>query len=458
MTDATKPAATMIPLLDLHAQYAPLRDEILAAITRVCDSQRFIMGPEITALESEIAALLGVSHAVAVSSGTDALLLALMALDIKAGDEVVTPTYSFFATAGAIARVGARPVLVDIDPGDVQHRSRPAIAAAITPRTKAIMPVHLFGLSADLDPILAMPPAPAFRSSKTPRRRSAPPTKARPVGGIGAFGCFSFFPSKNLGAFGDAGLLTTNDAALAHKARLLRTHGMEPKYYHHLVGANFRMDALAGGRPAGQGAASGGLDRGAAVERAALRDAVPRRRRRRSRDAAGRAAGYRHIFNQFVIRTPDRDGLKRISTRTASATRSTIRCRSTCSRASPTSATGAATFPHAERAANESLAIPIYGELTTEQQQTVVEAIAEFVDHRGSPDVIPTSWSDLASDPAHHADLHRPAARHRRRLPLAVVRRGDPPAGRRLPADDQDDHRAAAVLDAGRRHRRHAAI
>src|SRR6059036_1386281 len=232
-----------IPLLDLQAQYRPLRDELLGAIARVCDSQRFIMGPEITALEEELARMLGIRHAIAVSSGTDAVLLALMTLDIKPADEVVTTTYSFFATAGAVVRLGARPVLVDIDPATFNIDPAQAINA-ITPRTKAILPVHLFGLSADLDPIMDAANRAGIPVIEDAAQAIGSTYKSRPLGGIGALGCFSFFPSKNLGAFGDAGLLTTNDDALAGKARLLRTHGMQPKYYHHLVGANFRMDAL----------------------------------------------------------------------------------------------------------------------------------------------------------------------------------------------------------------------
>src|SRR6185436_9350570 len=224
-----------VPLLDLDAQYRPLRDALLAAITRVCDSQRFIMGPEIDALEQELAAQLGVRHAIAVSSGTDAVLLALMALDIKAGDEVVTTTYSFFATAGAVSRLGARPVLVDIDPRTFNIDPAQAVAA-ITPRTKAIIPVHLFGLSADLDPILDAAARAGIPVIEDAAQAIGATYKSRPLGGIGAFGCFSFFPSKNLGAFGDAGLVTTNDAALATRARLMRSHGMDPKYYHRVVG------------------------------------------------------------------------------------------------------------------------------------------------------------------------------------------------------------------------------
>ncbi len=205
---------TVVPLLDLQAQYTPLREEILAAVTRVCDSQRYIMGPEITALEDELAALIGVEHAVAVSSGTDAVLLALMALGISAGDEVITTTYSFFATAGAIVRLGARPVLVDIDPATF-NMDVSAIAAAITPRTKAIMPVHLFGLMANMDAIASEAARAGIPIVEDAAQAIGATYRSEPAGGIGALGCFSFFPSKNLGAFGDAGLVTTNDHALA---------------------------------------------------------------------------------------------------------------------------------------------------------------------------------------------------------------------------------------------------
>src|SRR5206468_13129510 len=191
------------------AQYAPLRDELLAAIARVCDSQRFIMGPEIDALEEELARLLGVRHAIAVSSGTDALVVALMALGVTAGDEVVTTTYSFFATAGAIVRVGARPVLVDIDPATFNIDPAQAINA-IAPSTKAILPVHLFGLSADLDPIMDAAGRAGIPVIEDAAQAIGATYKSRPVGS-GLCGCFSFFPSKNLGAFGDAGLLTSND-------------------------------------------------------------------------------------------------------------------------------------------------------------------------------------------------------------------------------------------------------
>jgi len=372
-----------VPLLDLQAQYRPLREEILAAIARVADSQRFIMGPEVAALEDELARMLGIEHAVAVSSGTDALLLALMALDIKAGDEVITPTYSFFATAGAVARLGATPVLVDIDeatfnvdPGEV--------AAAITSRTRAIIPVHLFGLSADLDPIVAVAARHGIPVVEDAAQAIGATYKSRPVGGIGACGCFSFFPSKNLGAFGDAGLFTTNDAALAKRARLLRTHGMEPKYYHHLIGGNFRMDAL---------------------QAAVLRVKAPhlaawtegRRRNAHRYLQLFREAGIAdrvtlpvevpdrlHIFNQFVIRIPERDALRQHLDAAGISTEIYYPVPFHLQPCFAYLGYKPGRFPRSERAANTSLALPVYGELTDAQLQSVVGAVAAFADRKAT--------------------------------------------------------------------------
>lgn len=367
-----------VPMLDLRAQYRPLRDEILAAMTRVADSQRFIMGPEITALEAELARMLRVGHAIAVSSGTDAVLLALMALDIKAGDEVVTTTYSFFATAGAIVRLGARPVLVDIDP-QTFNMDPAQTAASITPRTRAIMPVHLFGLSADLDPIMDAAHRGGIPVIEDAAQAIGATYKSRPVGGIGALGCFSFFPSKNLGAFGDAGLLTTNDDGLAKRARLLRTHGMEPKYYHHLVGANFRMDAL-----------QAAVLRVKAPHLAAWTDA--RRANAARYRTLFRAAGLDaditlpvepadrlHIFNQFVIRTPERDALKRHLDEQGIGNEIYYPVPFHLQPCFANLGLKRGDFPNAERAAEQSLAIPIYGELTAEQQSAVVSATAAFM-------------------------------------------------------------------------------
>ena len=366
-----------VPLLDLHAQNGPLRDEVLAAIARVCDSQRFIMGPEIEALENELAMMLGVAHAVAVSSGTDAVLLALMALGVGHGDEVVTSTYSFFATAGAVVRVGARPVLVDIDP--VTFNADPAaIARAVTPRTKAIMPVHLFGLSADMDPILDEASRAGIPVIEDAAQAIGASYKSRTVGGLGSFGCFSFFPSKNLGAFGDAGLLTTNNADLAKRARLLRTHGMQPKYYHHVIGGNFRMDAL-----------QAAILRVKAPRLAAWTEArrLNAARYRRLFADAG-VEGHltipveprdrRHIYNQFIIRTPERDQLKQHLDRLGIGNEIYYPVPFHLQPCFADLGHKLGDFPEAERAANESLAIPIFGELTEEQQRAVVEAIAEF--------------------------------------------------------------------------------
>jgi dTDP-4-amino-4,6-dideoxygalactose transaminase len=363
-----------VPLLDLQAQYRPLRNEILAAVTRVSDSQRFVMGPEIAALEGELERMLGVGHAVAVSSGTDALLLALMTLGVGAGDEVVTSVYSFFATAGVIARVGARPVFVDIDP--VTFNLDPAqLAAAITPRTKAVVPVHLFGLSADLGPILDEASRSGVPVIEDAAQAIGATCGSRKVGGIGTIGCFSFYPSKNLGAFGEAGLLTTNDASLARRARLLRTHGMEPKYYHHIVGGNFRMDE---------------------VQAAVLRVKAPHlaawtEARRVNAARYVRMFGNarvtlpteprdrRHVFNQFVIRSPDRDGLKRHLDARGIGSEIYYPVPLHLQPCFADLGHRVGEFPHAERAAKESLAIPIYGELSVEQQQAVVDAIAAFV-------------------------------------------------------------------------------
>jgi dTDP-4-amino-4,6-dideoxygalactose transaminase len=370
-----------VPLLDLQAQYVPLREEILAAIARVCDSQRFIMGPEIEAFEEKMARMLGVRHAIAVSSGTDSLLLALMALDIKAGDEVVTSTYSFFATAGSVARLGAKPVLVDID--EMTFNLDPEqLSAAITPRTKAILPVHLFGLGADMDPILDIAGRASVPVIEDAAQAIGASYKSRLLGGLGAAGCFSFFPSKNLGAFGDAGLLTTNDDGLAKQARLLRNHGMEPRYYHHIVGANFRMDALQ--------AAVLRVKAPYLADWTARRRANATRYRMLFRDAGlldrvtlpSEPPDRWHIFNQFVIRTADRDGLKAHLDESGIGTEIYYPVPFHLQPCFANLGHRRGDFPRAERAAAESLALPIYGELTAAQQEVVVAAIGDYVLHR----------------------------------------------------------------------------
>jgi dTDP-4-amino-4,6-dideoxygalactose transaminase len=373
MTSATR---TPVPLLDLAAQYRPLREEILAAIARVCDSQRFIMGPEVEALERELASYLEVREAVAVSSGTDAILAALMALGIAPGDEVITSTYSFFATAGCIVRAGATPVLVDIDP--VTYNIDPdGIRAALTPRTRAIMPVHLFGLCAEMTRIMAIADEAGVPVIEDAAQAIGATYRDRQAGSIGAMGCFSFFPSKNLGAFGDAGLLTTNDAALAREVRLIRNHGAEPKYFHKRVGANFRLDA---------------------IQAAVLRVKLPHlatwtlRRRdnaQRYQTLFGEAdlteritlptapADRRHIFNQYVVRVPERDRVRAFLADRGIGTEVYYPVPFHLQDCFAELGYDRGDFPQAEAAAASTLALPIYGELTTDQQAAVVAALGD---------------------------------------------------------------------------------
>lgn len=365
-----------VPLLDLNAQYLPLRTELLDAITRVCDSQRFIGGPEVEGLERELAAYLSTPHALGMSSGTDALVAALMALNIGPGDEVITPTYSFFATAGAVARLGATPVLVDVEP-DTFNMSPAATAAAITAKTKAIIPVHLFGQAADLQPILAAAASRAIPVIEDAAQAIGCVYRGKPVGSWGAIGCFSFFPSKNLGGFGDGGLVTSTNAELAHRLKLIRNHGMEPKYYHHLVGANFRLDALQ-----------------AAVLRVKLpylaQWSAARRTNAARYRAAFAAAGLSevvlpveapertHIYNQFVIRVPRRDSLRAHLDAAGIGTEVYYPVPFHLQHCFAGLGYRPGAFPVAEAAALDALALPIYPELTEAQQAAVVDAIAHF--------------------------------------------------------------------------------
>jgi dTDP-4-amino-4,6-dideoxygalactose transaminase len=373
MTSAIR---TPVPLLDLEAQYRPLRDEILAAVTRVCDSQRFVMGPEVEALEAELAAYLNVPNAIAVSSGTDALLAALMALGIGVGDEVITSTFSFFATAGCVARVGATPVLVDIDP--VTYNLDPSLVrAAVTPRTRAIIPVHLYGLSADMDPIMDIALGANVAVIEDAAQAIGATYRSRQAGTMGTIGCFSFFPSKNLGAFGDGGLMTTTDAALAHEIRLLRNHGAEPKYFHKRIGGNFRLDALQ-----------------AAVLRVKLphlaRWTAMRQANAARYDALFQSAGLseritlpvappdcRHIFNQYVVRVPDRDRVRGFLADRGIGTEIYYPVPFHLQECFAGLGHRLGDFPCAEAAAATTLALPIYGELNADQQTAVVGALAD---------------------------------------------------------------------------------
>ncbi|MET0343038.1 MAG: aminotransferase class V-fold PLP-dependent enzyme [Polyangiales bacterium] len=363
-----------VPLLDLGAQHAPLRTQLRAAFERVLDADQYILGPEVTALERALCASQGFEHALGVSSGTDALLLALMTLGVGPGDEVITTPFSFFATAGCIVRLGARPVFVDIDPATFNLDAR-LVEAAITPRTRAVMPVHLFGQAADLTALAAI----ARRHGLPIVEDAAQALGARhdgvPVGTTTSFGCFSFFPSKNLGGFGDGGLLTTHDVTLAARARVLRAHGAEPKYHHAQVGGNFRLDALQ-----------------AALLRVKLPHLTDYAAARRTHAAFYdaqlaplRAAGLLtpagdpgHVYNQYVLRTPHRDAL-RDALRDAGIGSEVYYPR--CLHLQECFASlghRPGQLPHAEAAAREVLAIPVYPELTEVQRARVAETIARW--------------------------------------------------------------------------------
>jgi dTDP-4-amino-4,6-dideoxygalactose transaminase len=366
-----------VPLLDLKAQYRPIRDAILDAVTRVCDSQYFINGPEVEGLERELESYLGVQHAIGVSSGTDALLAALMALDIGPGDEVITSTYSFFATAGSVARLGARPVLVDIDPGTFNIDPQAAIAA-ITPRTRTIIPVHLFGQSAELAPIINAAAKAGIPIIEDAAQAIGAAYHDHTVGSFGAIGCFSFFPSKNLGAYGDAGLVTTNDARLAEKLRLLRNHGMKPKYYHHFVGGNFRLDALQAAVLRTKLPHLAGWTQGRQQNAARYRTLFADANLSDVVCLPAQAPDRTHIYNQFVIRVAQRDELKAHLDRSGIGTEIYYPVPFHLQDCFRDLGYPAGAFPHGEAAARQSLALPIYAELTADQQAQVVAAIATF--------------------------------------------------------------------------------
>jgi dTDP-4-amino-4,6-dideoxygalactose transaminase len=375
---------TSVPLLDLEAQYRPIRDEVLAAVIRVCDSQRFIQGPEVDALERELADALGVAEAVGVSSGTDALLVAMMALGVGAGDEVITSTYSFFATAGCIARLGAIPRLVDIDP-ETYNLAPASVRAALSPRTKAIVPVHLYGLCADMEPLLAIAGDAGVPVIEDACQAIGATYQGRPAGSMGVAGCFSFFPSKNLGGFGDGGLVTTGDAGFAREVRRLRNHGSETKYYHQRIGGNFRLDALQ-----------------AAVLRVKLPHLASWTAMRRDNAATYRRLfgdllpdagivlptepdGRLHIYNQFVVRVPRRDRVRAFLTEHGIGTEIYYPVPFHLQECFASMGHRHGDFPAAEAAASSTLALPIYAELTDAQQAVVVETVAAAVRHVPGP-------------------------------------------------------------------------
>jgi dTDP-4-amino-4,6-dideoxygalactose transaminase len=366
-----------IPLLDLRTGYAQIREEIQFALQRVIEAQAFILGPEVEGLEAEIAAYSQCQFGIGVSSGTDALLVSLMALDVGPGDEVITSPYTFFATAGTIARIGARPVFVDIDPATF-NLDPERVERAITPRTKAIMPVHLFGQMVDMDRLMEIATRHHLPVIEDAAQAIGAEHKGRRAGSIGDLGCFSFFPSKNLGGFGDGGMVTAQDPALADRVQLLRGHGMRPKYYHQFIGGNFRLDALQ-----------------AAVLRVKLKylDGWSEARQRNAATyrrlfaQAGissvalpvEAPDRRHIYNQFVIRVPHRD--KVIQTLRDAQIGVEIYYPVPIHLQECFRYLGyrEGDLPASEAAARETLALPIYPELREDAQERVVQVIHQAV-------------------------------------------------------------------------------
>jgi len=368
-------AVSSVPLLDLRAQYATIREDLRAAVDRVMESQYFILGPEVEALETEVAGYSGSQFGIGVSSGTDAILLALMALEVAPGDEVITTPFTFFATAGCIHRLGAKPVFVDIEPAGF-NLDPARIEAAVTRKTKAMIPVHLFGQCAEMAPILEVARQHKLAVIEDAAQAIGAEYRGRRAGSMGAVGCFSFFPSKNLGGFGDGGLVTTNDPALAERIRVLRNHGMQPKYYHKLVGGNFRLDALQ-----------------AAVLRVKLRhldgwSAARQRNAGRYRamfERAGLAGKVtcppelperRHIYNQFSIRSSRREAIK--ATLAGRKVGHEVYYPVPLHLQECFAGLGyrPGSLPESERAAAEVLALPIYPELSEAQQRYVVESVA----------------------------------------------------------------------------------
>lgn len=376
-----------VPLLDLKAQYATVRDEIREAVDDVFENQHFILGPHVEALETSIAAYCTTKHAVGVSSGSDALLIALMAAGIGPGDRVITTPYTFFATAGSIARTGATPVFVDIDPDSfnispalVQQRIE-AMNASEIETVKALIPVHLYGQCAEMNPLTEIARQHRLLIIEDAAQAIGSECSGRRAGCMGDFGCFSFFPSKNLGAFGDGGIVTTGSEERWERLKILRVHGSQPKYYHRFIGGNFRLDAL-------QAAVvsvklkylddwTAARQRNAAVYRRLFSDAgltsiqLPEERQNR------------HIYNQFVIRAPgQRDGLRQHLQENGIGTEVYYPVPLHLQECFAYLQHREGDFPVAEAAARQTLALPIYPELTEDQQAYVVENIRQYYDRQ----------------------------------------------------------------------------
>jgi dTDP-4-amino-4,6-dideoxygalactose transaminase len=367
-----------VPLLDLKPQHEHLREELRACVGRILDSQQFVLGEEVRLLEEEIARYCTTPHAVGCASGSDALLLAFMALDIQAGDEVITTPFSFFATASAITRTNATPVFVDIEPR-TYNLDPSLVEAAITERTRAIMPVHLYGQCAEMDALLEIAARHNIPVVEDAAQAIGAEDNGRRAGSLGAIGCFSFYPTKNLGGAGDGGMLTTNDDALAERLRRLRVHGGATEYIHKEVGINSRLDALQ-----------------AAILRVKLPhlDSWSEARRERAQGYSLLLANARltfslhtpfirentrHIFHQYVVRVPEhRDALIEHLRAHGVGVKIYYPVPLHLQECFGYLGYEAGALPHAELAARETLALPLYPELQLEQQQYVVDVISRF--------------------------------------------------------------------------------
>jgi dTDP-4-amino-4,6-dideoxygalactose transaminase len=375
MTAMSVKAAMNVPLLDLKAQYASIKDDIDAAVREVLETTRFIGGPNVSGLEEEVARYSRCAHGVGCASGTDALLLALRALGVAPGDEVITTAYSFFASAGTVVNAGARPVFIDVDPRTYNidpHR----LEAAITPSTKAVMVVHLYGQCCDLSAVRAVCDKHQLWLIEDAAQAIGSEWEGRRAGSVGELGCFSFYPSKNLGGAGDGGMVVSNDAELADRVRLLREHGARPKYHHAIIGTNSRLDALQ-----------------AAILRVKLRH-LDRWSEARARNAAlydrlleGARVGRpyrdpraRHIYNQYVIRVSQRDALREHLTGRGIGTEVYYPVPLHLQACFATLGYKRGDMPESEAAALETLALPIYPELTEEQVRYVAATVREFTD------------------------------------------------------------------------------
>jgi len=394
-----------VPLLDLRAQYRTIKEEVTKALQEVIEEQYFILGPKVSDFEEKTAAYTGSAYGIGVSSGSDALLICLMAEEIGPGDEVITTPYSFFATAGVVSRLGAKPVFVDIEP-DTYNINPDLIEERIAAKTKAVIPVHLYGQSADMDRILEI----ARRKDLTVIEDAAqaigaeyasklPTSRVRRAGSMGEYGCFSFFPTKNLGGFGDGGMAVTDDPAKAEKLRILRVHGSKPKYYHAFVGGNFRLDAIqaavlsaklphldAWTAKRQENAAryddmlqsAGLVDRGLIrPPRPVWKDAVSEHIPASNPGVQSQTAHY-HIYHQYVIATPRRDELRAYLSEKGIGTEVYYPVPLHLQGCFKDLGYKQGMCPVSEEAAKTSLALPVYPELALDQQEYVVDSIREF--------------------------------------------------------------------------------